>query len=104
VDDPLLAKGILLTQEDRRYVVCAVDWCLLQTTAHDLFRRKLAEAAGVPPAQVTVHTVHQHNAPIADGRAQALLDVAPDAPRHLDATFLAAVTDRVAGAVRQAAI
>lgn len=103
VDDPLLAKGILLAAEDRREVVCVVDWCLLQTTAHDLFRRKLAEAADVPPAQVTVHTVHQHNAPIADARAQALLDAAPNAPRHLDATFLAAVTDRVADAVRQAA-
>lgn len=102
VDDPLLAKGIVLADGRQRYVLCAVDWCLLQTGAHDLFRRKLAAAAGVPEAQVSVHTVHQHNAPIADADAQKLLNDAPMAPPHLDLAFLEEVTERVAASVRQA--
>ncbi len=102
VDDPLLAKGVILDHADRRYVLCSVDWCLLQTGAYDLLRRQLAEAADAPLTQVSVHTVHQHNAPIADLRAQQLLDGIPGAPRHLDTAFMAAAADRVAAAVRAA--
>ena len=102
VDDPLLAKGIVISDGQARYVLCAVDWCLLQTTAHDLFTRKLAVAAGVPTQQVSVHTVHQHNAPIADVRSQQLLDALPNAPKHLDLDFMERVTDRVAAEVRNA--
>jgi len=102
VNDPLLAKGIVLSDGRTRYVICAVDWCLLQTGAHDLFRRKLAIAAEVQASHVAVQTVHQHNAPIADVNAQLLLDQAPSAPPHLDLKFMEEVTDHVATAVRQA--
>lgn len=102
VDDPLLAKGVVLSDGQTRYVLCAVDWCLLQTAAHELFVRKLAAAAEIPESQVAVHTVHQHNAPLADARAQELLDTSPAAPPHLDLKFLAEVTDRVAAAVKEA--
>jgi len=100
VDDPLLAKGVVLAQGGRRAVICAVDWCLLQTEAHELFCRTLANAVDVSRDHVTVHTVHQHNAPIADARAQRLLDDVADAPLHVDGEFLEAVTDRLATAAK----
>lgn len=102
VDDPLLAKGIVLVDGEHRYVICSVDWCLLQTGAYDLFRRKLAKAAGTSESRVTVHTVHQHNAPIADSNAERLLRQAEGAPRHLDLAFLESATDQLANAVREA--
>jgi dienelactone hydrolase len=102
VDDPLLAKGVVLEDGARRYVVCAVDWCLLQTGAYDIFRRKLAAAAGTIESRVTVHTVHQHNAPIADTNAELLLRATEHAPRHLDLEFLEKVTDALATQVREA--
>lgn len=102
VDDPLLAKGIVLSDGRTRYVLCAVDWCLLQTSAYDLFTRKIAAAAGVPVGQVSVHTVHQHNAPIADIRSQQLLDTLPGSPKHPDLAFMEQVTERVAAEVRTA--
>ncbi len=102
VDDPLLAKGIVLAEGDRRYVLCAVDWCLLQTEAFETFRRKIAAGARTSPERVSVHTVHQHNAPIADARAERLLRAAPRPPAHLDLDFLEAVTDRLAAAVSNA--
>jgi dienelactone hydrolase len=102
VDDPLLAKGIVLQDGPSRYVLCSVDWCLLQTGAHELFQRKIALAAGTQANHVTVHTVHQHNAPIADSNAQRLLDKTDNPPLHLDLAFLETVTDRLAQAVREA--
>ncbi len=102
VDDPLLAKGVILAEGRRRFVLCAVDWCLLQTGAYDLFRRKLAAGAGVPENQVAVHTVHQHNAPLADAEAERLLRGTVNPPTHLDLEFLEQVTDRLAETVRHA--
>jgi hypothetical protein len=102
VDDPLLAKGIILGDGKSRYILCAVDWCLLQTGAYDQFRQKLAAAAEVPVSHVAVQTVHQHNAPIADANAQLLLNQTPNAPLHLDLRFMDGVTARVAAAVRVA--
>jgi len=102
VDDPLLAKGIVLSDRRTRYVLCAVDWCLLQTGAYDAFRRKLAVAAGVPESQVSVHTVHQHNAPIADSNAERILRATANPPAHLDLDFLDGVTDRLAATVHEA--
>jgi hypothetical protein len=100
VEDPLLAKGIVLDNGRTRYVLCAIDWCLLQTAAYDQFTLKIAAAANVSPGQVSVHTVHQHNAPIADLRAQHILNAIPGAPKHLDQAFLDEASDRVADAVR----
>ncbi len=102
VDDPLLAKGVILNDGKDRYVLCAVDWCLLQTGAFDQFRQAIALGAGVPVNHVSVHTLHQHNAPIADSSAQKLLDQTSAAPLHLDLQFMKAVCERVGASVRAA--
>lgn len=102
VEAPLLLKGIVLADSRTRYVVAAIDWCRLHNGAYDLFRRKMADAAGVPETQVVVHCIHAHDAPLADTEAQRLLDRAPSAPPHLDLRFMDEVTDRAAAAVRAA--
>ncbi len=104
IDEPLLAKGILLEDEGNRYVLCAIDWCLLQTGAYDSFRDQVAFAAGAPPRNVSIHTVHQHNAPIADLNAELLLGHTESPPTHLDLAFMESVTARLASAVRDAAM
>ncbi len=101
IEDPLWAKGIVLEQDNQRYVICAVDWCGLANSTHRLFREKIAAAAGVDISRVAVQTVHQHTAPYTDGDAQRLLDQTPNPPRYVDFAFLEAVTDRLAQAVRQ---
>jgi dienelactone hydrolase len=102
VDEPLLAKGILLSDGKDQYILCAVDWCLLQTGAYDLFRQKLADAVGIPSSHVAVQTVHQHNAPVADVNAQLLLNRVESPPPHLDLAFMTYVTARLADAARRA--
>jgi hypothetical protein len=96
VEAPLLLKGVVLEDDRTRYVLAALDWCRLQTGAYDLYRKKLAAAAGVPENQVALHCTHTHGAPIADLNAQLLLDQYPGAPVHLDVAFLKDVTNRAA--------
>ena len=101
VEDPLFAKGIVLDDGGRRYVLCAVDWCELMNSTHDLFRRKIAKAAGTDPAHVAVQCVHQHTAPQIDGDAYALLADVTSPPLGLSEAALDDITNRLASAVRE---
>jgi hypothetical protein len=101
VEHPLLAKGIVLDDGGRRYVLCAVDWCELCNSTHLLFRRKMAEAAGTETSRVAVHTIHQHTAPMGDGDAFRLMDGIENPPPHLDPEFFDEAADRVAAAVKE---
>jgi hypothetical protein len=102
VDAPLLVKGIVLSDGRTRYVLAAIDWCVMRTAARDRFLASMAKAAGVPTSQVTLHCTHTHSAPIGDARAQELLDAAPNAPAHLDLKYLADAVERAGTAVREA--
>lgn len=99
---PLLLKGVILDDGAARAVLAALDWCRLHGGAYELFRRRIAEAAEVPETRVAVQCTHAHDAPLADTRAQELLDRVPQAPRHLDLAFMNEVTRRAAAAVREA--
>ena len=93
VEDPLLAKGIVLDDGRPCYVLCAVDWCGLCNSSHALFRGKLAAAVGTGVARVQVQCVHQHTAPSTDGDAQRLLDKEADPPKYVDFKFLDELTE-----------
>ncbi len=101
VETPLLAKGIVIEDGKKRYVICAVDWCGLCNSTHDLFRRKLAAGAGTDVSCVAVQTVHQHTAPYTDSDAQKLLEKTESPPLFADLKFLGEVTDRLAAAVKK---
>ena len=102
VEEPLLAKGIVLEAGNTRYVLCAIDWCEITNGSELVFRRKIAAGAGTDSSRVAIQTVHQHAAPYADSDAHKLLDKAPNPPLHLSEKFLEDVTDRLAEAVKKA--
>ena len=102
VDIPLLAKGVVLSDGKTRYVLCAFDYCELRTGAHDLFRRKIADAARVNELHVAVHCVHQHDAPFYDTDAEKIMDMVDSPPHVCDLPFVEAASDRVAAAVNDA--
>jgi hypothetical protein len=102
VEEPLLAKGIVLEDGANRCVLCALDWCLLANDTELSFRQALAAAAGTDPAHVAVQCLHQHAAPYADEGAHRLLDAAPNPPPHLSEKFLDAVRGLLAGAAQEA--
>jgi len=102
VEEPLLAKGVILDDGQQRCVLCAVDWCGLCNSSHLLFRSKLAKAVGTDVSRVGVQCVHQHTAPYVDGDAQRLLDRTQSPPRYVDLKFLDELTDRLGAAAKGA--
>lgn len=103
VEEPLLAKGIVLEDGANRCVLCALDWCLLCNDTELSFRKALAAAAGTDPARVAIQCLHQHAAPYADEGAYRLLDAAPNPPPHLSEKYLDAVRGLLASAAQAAA-
>jgi hypothetical protein len=101
VEQPLLAKGIVLEADGERYVLCALDWCELCNGSHDDWRSKIAAAAGAEVAHVAVQTIHQHTAPLVDGDAQKLLAQAGIARAHVDPEVLEEIQQRLILAVRR---
>jgi hypothetical protein len=71
--DPLFARGLILDDGRTRVLLCAVDYCCLVGRAHRQVVRALARAAGISPACIALHTVHQHDAPYIHLDAEPLL-------------------------------
>ena len=102
VEEPLLAKGIVLADGPNRFVVCAFDWCLMGNESELAFRKALAAAAQTDPARVAVQCLHQHAAPYSDEGAHRLLDAATNPPPHLSGKFLDAARAQLSAAVQEA--
>jgi len=74
IDAPLSARGIvLLPMGQAPIVLCAVDFTGIANGAHDAWREALAGAAGTTIDRVTVHSLHQHDAPAIDFSSEDLL-------------------------------
>ncbi len=101
VEQPLLAKGIVLQAGGKRYVLCALDWCELNNGSHEAYRNKIAAAAGTTAAHVALQTVHQHTAPVVDREAQKILAAAGAGELQLDPKAFEVIGDRLAEAVQE---
>lgn len=100
--DPLTARGVVLFPgEDDPIVLCAVDFVAISNESHDLWRAALAEAAGTTPERVTVHTIHNHDAPGCDFGAMTLLDEQGLPDVLCDAAFHEEAVRRAAAAVKE---
>lgn len=102
VADPLFAKGIVLHGPVEPIVLVAVDWCEIRNDAYRAWRTALAKAAGTTIERVFVTSVHQHDAPYFDTRAQQLLDQSPGGGKMCDPEFHRRTVERVAAAVKKA--
>lgn len=98
VTQPLLAKGVLVEAGGGRFVLCALDWCILANGSHEALRHRIAAAVGTAADRVAVQTVHQHNAPLVDLDAQRLLAQHGDATAHLAPEVVEALEARIAAA------
>ena len=102
VDDPLKALGVVLLSEDSKPIVlCALDWTGTRNDAYEAWRNGLAEAAGTSIHHVAVQCVHPHNAPFADIEAQKLLE-GVKGPPLLDLKFHAKAVKDTAEALKKA--
>lgn len=100
-DDPLEALGIVLLGAGAPIVICVVDWTGLANDAHLQWRAALAEAAGTTIDRVTVHCVHQHNAPFACLDAERIVRAQGDLPSIVDVDFYRRCLDAGRQAVRE---
>lgn len=73
VDDPLFAKGFVLSGGGHPWVLASFDWCEIRGTSFEKWQRALAAAAGTLPERVMIHATHVHDAPVMDEDAEKLL-------------------------------
>jgi hypothetical protein len=83
-------------------VFVAVDWCEIRNGAYDAWREALAQAAGTTRERVLVTALHQHDAPVTDSGAAALLREAGLAGELYDEEFQTIAIERVASAMKSA--
>lgn len=100
IADPLFAKGLVILGPEAPVVMVAVDWCELRNDAFARWRSALAEAAGTTIDRVIVSSVHQHDAPYFDLKAQELLAASPEGGLMCDADFHERAVQNVAKALK----
>ncbi len=99
---PLSCRGIVLTGDGEPIVLCAVDWIGIGNDGQAEFRAALAKAAGTTAKRVSVHTLHQHDAPHCDFSADRALAEYGINGEVFDSTFARDVIARAAAAVSTA--
>lgn len=99
---PLTAQGIVLLGSDRPIVVCAVDWIGIANGGYEQWRGAMARMTGTTKERVSVHTVHQHDAPLCDLSVEDLLAERGLGGTAFDAAFARTTIERVATAARDA--
>lgn len=72
VTDPLSCRGMVMIGAGEPIVIATIDWLGVGNSTWNDFREALAEAVGTDPQRVTLHALHQHDAPTADSHAERL--------------------------------
>ncbi len=98
---PLTARGVVLLGAEQPIVLCAVDWVGIANESHDAFRETLAGAVGTSSDRVTVHTLHQHDAPGSDLSTERLLASHGLSGQYSNAAFDRNVIERLAAAAKE---
>ena len=96
----LRGRGVIVLGAGEPIVLCSVDWIGISNEGHDVFRQRLAEAAGTTPQRVAVHTVHQHDAPECDFGTERLLRERGLPLGRYEGSFARVVLERLTAAVR----
>jgi hypothetical protein len=99
ISQPLVLKGVILDDGRTRTILASMDWCVLRGASFDLFRAKIAQAAGIPPRQVALQTTHTHSAPVADALAEKLIAATGKPLPHLDLEWMERIAEEAARAV-----
>ena len=99
---PLSCRGVVLIGNGDPIVLCAVDWIGIGNDGNLEFRKALAGAAGTQISRVSVHALHQHDAPHCDFSADRLLAEYRINLEVFDSAFAREVMARAAHAVKAA--
>lgn len=100
---PLTARGIVLIGKAAPVVLCAVDWIGISNDGQKEWREALAKAVGTSPERVTVHTLHQHDAPRCDFSVEQIMRKQDLGGVMFDPKFARNTIKQTAKAVKEAA-
>ncbi len=98
----LTCRGVVLVGAGDPIVLCVLDWIGIGNEGNDVFRARLAEAAGTTSDRVAVHTVHQHDAPACDFSAERILIESGRDPGRWEGSLARRVLDDAAAAITAA--
>lgn len=101
IETPLEARGMVLQISGELPIVfCVVDWSEIRNETYDLWRDRLAEAAGSSRERIFVSTVHQHDTPLGDLGAERALRSLGSKHQVIDPVFHEDALTRVALALK----
>ncbi len=95
----LRCRGVVITGMGEPVVLCSVDWIGIANGGHDEFREALAAAAGTSRSRVSVHAIHQHDAPVFDTTTERVLRQRKLPPGSFDAAWGRPTIARAAAAL-----
>lgn len=99
ITDSLSARGVVILSGQKPVVLCAVDWIGIANEGQEVWKQQLAKAAGTTVDRVSVHSLHQHDAPRCDFTVERILEKYGLGGTRFDNSFYLRVIDRVALAV-----
>lgn len=99
---PLTARGIVLVGSGQPIVLCAVDWIGISNGGYQRWRETIAKEVETSPERVSIHSLHQHDAPRCDFSAEQLLADEGLGGVMFDVAFARQTIDKVAQAVKEA--
>ena len=102
VTDSLSARGIVILSDQKPIVLCAVDWIAIGNEGLDAWKERLAEAAHTSIDRVSVHVLHQHDAPWCDFTFQRIVEEYGIKGIPFDTKFLHRTIEKVGLAVEHA--
>lgn len=99
---PLTARGIVLSGSGDPIVLCAVDWIGISNGGYSAWKESIATAVNTTPDRVSVHVLHQHDAPRCDFSAAELLDEHGYQGTMFDVEFARKIIANTAEAAKEA--
>lgn len=102
VDDPLRLRGVIIQGNDAPIVLAAIDWTGICNDAYFQIRDAIAKAAHTTADRVSLHSVHQHNAPFCEPFANSLLRKYNSKVMTYDEAFFSKLVEKTAAAVTSA--
>lgn len=102
ITDSLSARGIVILSDQRPIVLCAVDWIAIGNEGMDAWKERLAKAANTSTDRVSVHVLHQHDAPWCDFTFQRIVQEYGIKGIPFDNEFLLRTIENVSLAVEEA--
>lgn len=102
ITDSLSARGVVILSDQQPIVLCAVDWIGIANEGLEVWKERLAQAAGTTVDRVSVHSLHQHDAPRCDFTVERILEKYGMGGTRFDNSFYLRVIENVALAVEDA--